>query len=210
METLLIKLFGPSYRTTATGLAQFLAVLGAWLGAWSDGNAATVPDTNVLVVSFGALLMAINSRDKNVSSETQAAGRSGIAVPKVIPALFTALVLGTAAVGTVHMVGCTGVQLAKFDKAVADTETSMQAEIDASPDPVAKANAQARLDEWKTKVATERAKIKTDAAGNVDWITSLGSAAAVAFPGVGGLILLAMGAAKVVKTGITPPPVPTT
>ena len=58
-----------SWRTTAAGVGQFLAILGAAVAAHFDGDPATVPTWGAVAASAVVMLGLLQARDHGVTSE---------------------------------------------------------------------------------------------------------------------------------------------
>lgn len=59
----------PSWRTTVAGISAIVAAVGGALQAMLDGNPATSPDWNTVVVAVVAGLGLVFARDNRVTSE---------------------------------------------------------------------------------------------------------------------------------------------
>ncbi len=58
-----------SWKTTVSGFAPLLAILGAALNAQFDNNPATVPPWDMVIVALGSALVGLFARDNDKSSE---------------------------------------------------------------------------------------------------------------------------------------------
>ena len=61
-----------NWKTSLGGLVAFAAVLFGELNLWFDGVEATVPDWNLVVAAAAALVVALQARDGDKSTEQQA------------------------------------------------------------------------------------------------------------------------------------------
>lgn len=199
--------------------ASLLAAAGGAAIKVQEGemNTAVGVVTAVLLSLISLGWSAFNHKKNiNMTPPPPAPPSGGGGIPS---AFLLAFLLSVGVAGTsVTMVGCkaapviTAAQLAEFNTQADAGEAELQAQIDtatAAGNVQAAASAQKVLDKFRSERAKYASYLKTDETGNVDVVSSIGSAAMLAAPpGIGAGILILMAIAKRLQANQKPPTIP--